>query len=89
MKTVNLEEIVISEFDRFGNFSNIEDVITGMYDDPASSKDIFLMAMKTACNKAIELAAENARIERVYPDLHPSFEIVNKQSILNTKSQII
>ena len=79
---------MIEAFDGFGNFESKEDVIAGLKQDPESSIDIILMAMKEACNQAIELCAENARTERVYPDLHPSYEIVDKVSILKTKDQL-
>lgn len=68
---------------------NLEEILRKHSNICLDDQEDVINAMREACNQTIELAAENARTERVYPDLHPSFEIVDKDSILNTKLQII
>jgi hypothetical protein len=51
-------------------------------------KERVLQAMKEACNQTIELCAENATIEGCVAQKWDELSI-DKQSILNTKNQII
>jgi len=76
MKTVNLEEILIKQFDRFGNFDSKEDIITGLKEDAESSIEIIINAIREACNQTLDLAAEEVE----------QYEI---QTIINLKQQII
>ena len=70
------------------------------YDKDHSTISIYdaLEAMKEACNQAIDLCAENAILgyDRILVDdpkegdeAYKNFPKVNKQSILDTKKQII
>ena len=52
-----------------------------------------LYAMKQACEQTVELCAYNAEVEEIeivlYAKVTETKHIVDKQSILNTKNQII
>ena len=74
MKQVNLKEILKRHIGEYVN-------------SPVSPN--VLLAMQEACNQAIDLCAENAKS---ITELHPRFGYVttiDKESILNTKKQII
>ena len=81
MKTIDLNAILNESIRKWE--ANIEP-----FNDNSSIDDAYINAMREAVNQAIDMCAENARVERVYPDLHPSYEIIDKQSILQTKNQI-
>ena len=50
-------------------------------------KELVLQVMRNACNQAIDLCAENATL---YTNGGVDFgHLLNKQSILNTKDQIV
>ena len=70
MKEINLEEILINHI---GFKIKNEDV-----------KNLYLLAMKSACRLALELATENAKTRiNEFASI-----IVDKQSILDTINQI-
>ena len=79
MKTVNCDKII----DDYGCPEiPYNEMVTMTY-------SAIIEAMREACNQAIELAAENAKaIEELHPT-RVNYFTVDKQSILNTKSQII
>ena len=72
MKEINLEEILINHI---GFKIKNEDV-----------KNLYLLAMKSACRLALELAAENVRCDAPYGvDVS---HMINRQSILDTINQV-
>ena len=78
MKTVNLEEILDEHCTTTYNKYNGEEEII-------SSKEAVLIAMREACNKAIELAAFTT--DNIYDNNGTAY--ISREIILNTKSQII
>ena len=89
MKEVNLEEILKN---------NGIDCLDG-YVGETQYIVLVLEAMKEACEQAIDLCAKNANLDLSDGDIAESFLVtddtgfsfritVNKQSILNTKTQI-
>ena len=81
MKTVNLEEILKS-------YLTIEAM---MANNPDYTFNMVLSAMKEACRQTLELAAENAKsvdIGCLTDEWWVPYDIIDKQSILDTINQI-
>jgi len=92
MKTVNLEEILVNILKPVSH--DCKTVKQDIHLALVFNQDVdnIYAAMREACNQAIELAAENADLI----DAHEMMlcqecggQKIDKQSILNTKSQII
>jgi len=77
MKTVDLEEIK----EKYGSI--------GKETCEGYQHEHILEAMREACNQAVELCAENAELIKYTDNFGDPDKYLDKNSILNTKSQII
>lgn len=83
MKTVNLEEIYQKHYDLF--FDDLPP-----YVGSSNQSDFKYGAMREACNQVIDLCVENAQLKVTGDIFDHNFDVeVDKQIIINTKSQII
>ena len=74
MKEVNLKQILCEKYE-----CDLEDLQLNIALSP--SVDILLQAFKQACEQTVELCMENLPFAKSFED--------SKQSILNTKTQIV
>jgi hypothetical protein len=88
MNNINLEEIFNNNFDcytiKVEHWKEVE--------EPAMSKECFVKQVNLICKKLLELTSENANVKKKYTLIGGPPEFigygVDKQSILNTISQI-
>jgi len=60
-----------------------------MFEDfDVDKHESYILAMEEACRQTLELAAENAKIEKVQIDYKKFVNVVSKQSILETIKQV-